>query len=227
MEEPGGLQSMGSLRVGHDWKTSLSCIGEGNGNPLQCSCLENPRDGGAWWAAVYGVTQSQTRLKWLSSPNRRVPGRQSCTYLQVICFMPEKKLNSVGVRSAKRWKWRQDGAGMKGFVDHHQNLDLHPDDINEPLKVWKWIEMVFGLAAMGRKDWKVKRRGRGTVGKLLSCTFCLEFPWLPPQGGGGLSHLLCSSSRKIIQELWKLNITFCVPGSARRPNPGPPDTKDQ
>ena len=46
---------------------SLSCIGEGNGNPLQCSCLENPTDRGAWWAAVYGVTQSQTRLKRLSS----------------------------------------------------------------------------------------------------------------------------------------------------------------
>jgi len=46
---------------------SLSCIGEGNGNPLQCSCLENPRDGGAWWAAVYGVTQSRTRMKRLSS----------------------------------------------------------------------------------------------------------------------------------------------------------------
>ena len=46
---------------------SLSCIGEGPGNPLQYSCLENPRDGGAWWAAVYGVTQSRTRLKWLSS----------------------------------------------------------------------------------------------------------------------------------------------------------------
>ena len=46
---------------------SRSCIGEGNGNPLQCSCLENPRDGGAWWAAVYGVTQNRTRLKWLSS----------------------------------------------------------------------------------------------------------------------------------------------------------------
>ena len=46
---------------------SLSCIGEGNGNPLQCSCLENPRDGTAWWAAVYGVAQSRTRLKWLSS----------------------------------------------------------------------------------------------------------------------------------------------------------------
>ena len=46
---------------------SLSCIGEGNGNPLQCSCLENPRDGGAWWAAVYGVAQSRTWLKRLSS----------------------------------------------------------------------------------------------------------------------------------------------------------------
>ena len=118
-EEPVGLQSMGSLRVGHDWATSLSlftfmhwrrnwqptplflpgvsqgrrslvgcclwgctesdtteqlhfhfslsCIGEGTGNPLHCSCLENPRDGGAWWAAVYGVAQSRTRLKQVSS----------------------------------------------------------------------------------------------------------------------------------------------------------------
>ena len=69
-EEPGRLWSMGSLRVGHNWATSLSLftfiIGEGNGNPLQCSCLENPRDGGAWWAAVSGVAQSRTRLKWLS-----------------------------------------------------------------------------------------------------------------------------------------------------------------
>ena len=66
-EEPGRLQSMVSWRVGHDWATSLSCIREGNGNPLQCSCLENPRDSGAWWAAVYGVSQSRTRLKRLSN----------------------------------------------------------------------------------------------------------------------------------------------------------------
>ena len=68
-EEPGRLQSMESLKVGHDGETSLSlaCIGEGNGSPLQCSCLENPSDGRAWWAAVYGVSQSQTRLKQLSS----------------------------------------------------------------------------------------------------------------------------------------------------------------
>ena len=120
-EEPGGLQSLGSLTVRHDWATSLSlftfmhwrrkwqptpvflpgeshgrrslvgcspwgreesdttewlhfpfslsCTGEGNGNPLQCSCLENTRDGRAWWAAIYGVTQSRTRLKRLSSSN--------------------------------------------------------------------------------------------------------------------------------------------------------------
>ena len=66
-EEPGRLQSMWLLRVGHDWATLLSCIGEGNGNPLQYSCLENPRDRGAWWAAVYGVTQSRTQLTQLSS----------------------------------------------------------------------------------------------------------------------------------------------------------------
>ena len=73
-EKPGGLQSMGSLRVGQDWATSLSlsCIWEGDGNPLQCSCLENPRGGGAWWAALYGVPQSWTRLKRLSSSKMRM-----------------------------------------------------------------------------------------------------------------------------------------------------------
>ena len=70
---------LGSLRVGHDWVTSLSlffsCIGEGNGNPLQCSCLENPRDGRAWWASVYRVAQSRTRLKQLSSSSSIVGNR--------------------------------------------------------------------------------------------------------------------------------------------------------
>ena len=55
---------------------SLSCTGEGNGNPLQCSCLENPRDRGAWWAAVYGVAQSQTRLTWHSSSSTNLDGKE-------------------------------------------------------------------------------------------------------------------------------------------------------
>ena len=63
---------------------SLSCIGEGNGNPLQCSCLENPRDGGAWWAAVYGVTQSRTWLKWLSSSSS-IPSTNSMKLWAMLC----------------------------------------------------------------------------------------------------------------------------------------------
>ena len=70
-EEPGRLQSMGLLELDTTerlhFHCSLSCTGEGNGNPLQCSCLENPRDGEAWWAAISGVAQSRTRLKRLSS----------------------------------------------------------------------------------------------------------------------------------------------------------------
>ena len=62
---PWGLESDRTERL--HFHFSLSCTGDGNGNPLQCSCLENPRDGGAWWAAVYGVSQSRTRLKRLSS----------------------------------------------------------------------------------------------------------------------------------------------------------------
>src|SRR5574341_156566 len=65
-EEPGGLQFMGLLESDTTERLhchfSLACIGEGNGNPLQCSCLENPRDGGAWWVAVYGVAKSWTQL---------------------------------------------------------------------------------------------------------------------------------------------------------------------
>ena len=70
-KEPDRLQSMGSLRVGYDWTTSLSVFTfthwRRKWNPLQYSCLENPRDRGAWWAAIYGATQSRTWLKWLSS----------------------------------------------------------------------------------------------------------------------------------------------------------------
>ena len=68
IEEPGRLQSMGSQKESDTTERlcfhfSLSCTEEGSGNPLQRSCLENPRDREAWWAAVYGVTQSRTRLK--------------------------------------------------------------------------------------------------------------------------------------------------------------------
>ena len=77
---------------------SLSCIGEGNGNPLQCSCLENPRDGGARWAAIYGVAQSQTRLKWLSS--------SSSSFIHYQCnlgsnFLSDSNLPPIKIRTKK------------------------------------------------------------------------------------------------------------------------------
>ena len=62
---------------------SLSCIGEGNGNPLKCSCLENPRDGGAWWAAVYGAAQSRTRLKRLSSSSSSIREKNLKIYIYI------------------------------------------------------------------------------------------------------------------------------------------------
>ena len=99
MEEPGGLQSMGSLRVGHtEWlhfHFSLSCIGEGNGNPLQRSCLENPRGGGAWWAAVCGVAQSWTRLKRLcSSSSSCLHGLWEVRYTSYFCCSLVKLFSS-------------------------------------------------------------------------------------------------------------------------------------
>ena len=81
---------------------SLSCIGKGHGNPLQCSCLENPRDGGAWWAAVYGVSQSRTRLKRLSSSTNTVehfvvvdPCQTLCHFMD--CSMPDLPVFHDGI----------------------------------------------------------------------------------------------------------------------------------
>ena len=78
---------------------SLSCIGEGNSNPLQCSCLENPRDGGTWWAAVYGVAQSRTLLKRLSSSSSSSP-QNSCLPWISECdlseFWEQDKIQGIG-----------------------------------------------------------------------------------------------------------------------------------
>ena len=126
-EEPGRLQSMGSLRVRHDarlhFQFSHSCIGEGNGNPLQCSCLENPRDGGAWWAAVYGVAQSRTRLKRLSSSSSRQhiknqrhyfankgPSSQSYGFPAVMYGCESwtiKKAEHLRIDTFELWCWRR------------------------------------------------------------------------------------------------------------------------
>ena len=78
---------------------SLFCIGEGNGNPLQCSCLENPRDGGTWWAAVYGVAQGQTRLKWLSSSSICLQGFIKFGQISVWAYGEQKNQGQTLVQS--------------------------------------------------------------------------------------------------------------------------------
>ena len=92
-EEPGGLQSMGSLESDStEWlhfHFSLSCTGEENSNPFHCSCLENPRNRGAWWAALYGVAQSQTRLKQLNSSSSRE------SHIQSWIFSPNYSLERL------------------------------------------------------------------------------------------------------------------------------------
>ena len=86
---------------------SLSCIGEGNGSPPQCSCLEYPRDGGAWWAAVYGVAQSQTRLsnsQWCEDHLFLILGRQQAVWtaygMTDSCLWPVKFLENRRVGGA-------------------------------------------------------------------------------------------------------------------------------
>ena len=74
-----GLKELDTTEQLH-FHFSLSCIEEGSGNPLQCSCLENPRDRGAWWAAVSGVAQSRTRLKQLSSSTTTIVNNVHCTF---------------------------------------------------------------------------------------------------------------------------------------------------
>ena len=82
---PGGLEELDTTERLH-FHFSLSCIGEGNGNLLQCSCLENPRDGGAWWAAVCGVAQSRTQLKRLRSSSSS-PLRKGSWFLAFFFFL--------------------------------------------------------------------------------------------------------------------------------------------
>ena len=133
MEEPGRLQSMGSLRVWQDWATSLSlsCIGEGNGNPLQCSCLKNPRDGGSWWAAIYGVAQSWTRLKRLS--------RSSSSKLL------------LRERENENWNWSK---------PENKNTKLHLEIMKQKIA---GLSTVFGFQYIHQHQRKMRTNNEGNV----------------------------------------------------------------
>ena len=109
---------------------SLSCIGEGNGNPLQCSCLENSRDGGAWWAAVYGVAQSRTRLKclaaaaahfYISKGNNGLP--RWCSGKESACQCRRYRFDLWVRKIPWRRKWQLTPVFLTGVFDGQRSLE--------------------------------------------------------------------------------------------------------
>ena len=134
---------------------SLSCIGEGNGNPLQCSCLENPRDEGAWWAAVYGVAQSRTRLKRLSSSSsssmrhtqsirwnwqERQPGPGNL-FIHVIVSLPSFTQKYLRARDTGKRDLATSSYSGKPLSPHETEIPLPPptpSSDTEPL-VWRLL----------------------------------------------------------------------------------------
>ena len=133
---------------------SLSCIREGNGNPLQCSCLENPRNRGAWWAAVYRVAQSRTRLKWLSSS-------RMIKILRITHFL--KVLWSSNDLSLKYWWGFPSGLGVKNPTVNAEDASLIPGSGRSPgerndnplqYSSWEipWTKESGGLQFMGSQE---------------------------------------------------------------------------
>ena len=133
---------------------SLSCIGEGNGNPLQCSCLENPRVGGACWAAVYGVAQSRTRLKWLScsSSFQMVVTGLTGSKFRDWCWSWSSNTLARRCEEPTHWKrpwcWGRLKAKEEAGWPRMRWLDVSPTQ-------WTWIWVKF---------WEIAKDGKAVHG---------------------------------------------------------------
>ena len=152
---------------------SLSWIAEGNGNPFRCSCLENPRDGGAWWAAVYGVTQSRTGLKWLSCSNHK----------WVLNF----------VKGFFCICWDDRVVFIFQFVYMVYHIDcfayieesLHPWNKPNLIMVYELFNVFCLKILFARICWEFLHLCSSVI---LACSFffCVVFVWFWYQGDGGL-----------------------------------------
>ena len=175
---------------------SLSCIGEGNGNPLQCSCLENPRDGGAWWAAVYGVTQSWTRLKWLSSSSMTnldsILNSRDITLLTKVCIVKAmdfpvvmygceswtiKKASRRRIEAFELWWWRLLRVPWTARRSNQSLLkEINPEHSLEglmlklKLQYWGHLMQTGGKDRHAREDQGQKKEGMERMRWLDSIT---------------------------------------------------------
>jgi len=151
------------------------CLGEGNGNPLQCSCLENPRDGGAWWASVYEVTQSRTRLKWLSSSSSKMikpvnpKGNQSWIFtegqilklkLQYFGHLMKradslKKTPTLGKIKGRRRRGRQRTRWLDGITN---SMDMNWASSGRWWRVGKPGVLQSMGSQRGRHDWAIEQQ---------------------------------------------------------------------
>ena len=188
-EEPGRLQSMGLLESDTTERLhfhfSLSCTGEGNGNPLQCSCLQNPRDGEVWWAAVYGVAQSRTQLKWLSSSSRNPSCQKGTNEVKAIPISYKQNWQPLAPAKNKETQFLQQASlihlattSRKGPILITWSTTPTPCMLTEPprsgfLFHMPWYACTLGHTVLGRKTkgsrgkpqpWQAMQKRDGLVG---------------------------------------------------------------
>ena len=146
---PGCFITLLWMLVEPDGLERISCIGEGNGNPLRYSCLENPRDGGAWWAAIYGVAQSRTRLTRLSSSSssiqQHVRSWMSVPYphgSQGVSLVAQTVKNLPAIWETWVWSLGREDPLKKGMATHSSTF------------AWRipWVEEPGSLQSMGHKE---------------------------------------------------------------------------
>ena len=164
----------------------LSCIGEGNGNPLQCSCLENPRDGGAWWASVNGVAQSRTQLKWLSSSSSSTLTRRRQWHPTSVLLPGEShgRMSLVGCSPWSLW-----GSDMTERLHFHFSLSCIGEGNGNPPQCsclenlrdgGAWWAAVYGVAqGRTRLKWLSSRSSTLTIVILKNKTINLSFSHPP------------------------------------------------
>ena len=131
------------------WLSMQACIGERNGNPLQHSCMENPRDRGGWWTAVYGVAQSRTRLKRLCSSSNRQVCPSLCDPMD--CSLPGSSFRGIFQARILEWVAISFSKSVSRYCQISSGVQAHSQSITVDLKwrkweeCWEWMEFIMNF----------------------------------------------------------------------------------